>query len=306
MEKNMNENFKKLNNRVVDSLNDTDLEKLNYLLSKIKDPTLVSGVGGSSIVASFASKILLMKNMIITKCVEPRDLKYFKEFMNGYKNILACSYSGANFGVELAFNNNLRHYLLSSKENNEKGIISLNYVCKDPEKSFISLAATLIPCAILLSYYLDNDYQRIIDSTKEYDYNFDVNCDAFEIFTGFETLSASKYLESTMVEAGIGIPVIHNKYSYCHCRSTLSKTYNNIAIYFNLGTDLDKLLLSELTKYYKEVIVLDSKPTLLSEYNLLVKCMYLTKYIASQKEKDLSGVDYNPIVKKLYRFNKGV
>lgn len=95
MEKNMNENFKKLNNRVVDSLNDTDLEKLNYLLSKIKDPTLVSGVGGSSIVASFASKILLMKNMIITKCVEPRDLKYFKEFMNGYKNILACSYSGA-------------------------------------------------------------------------------------------------------------------------------------------------------------------------------------------------------------------
>lgn len=45
MEKNMNENFKKLNNRVVDSLNDTDLEKLNYLLSKIKDPTLVSGVG---------------------------------------------------------------------------------------------------------------------------------------------------------------------------------------------------------------------------------------------------------------------
>ena len=235
MEKNMNENFKKLNNRVVDSLNDTDLEKLNYLLSKIEDPTLVSGVGGSSIVASFASKILLMKNMIITKCVEPRDLKYFKEFMNGYKNILACSYSGANFGVELAFDNNLRHYLLSSKENNENGIISLNYICKDSEKSFISLAATLIPCAILLNYYLDNDYQRIIDSTKEYDYNFDVNCDAFEIFTGFETLSASKYLESTMVEAGIGIPVIHDKYSYCHGRSTLSKTYNNIAIYFNLG-----------------------------------------------------------------------
>ena len=299
MEKNMNENFKKLNNRVVDSLNDTDLEKLNYLLSKIKDPTLVSGVGGSSIVASFASKILLMKNLIITKCVEPRDLKYFKEFMNGYKNILACSYSGANFGVELAFDNNLRHYLLSSKENNEDGVISLNYICKDPEKSFISLAATLIPCAILLNYYLDNDYQRIIDSTKEYDYNF-------EIFTGFETLSASKYLESTMVEAGIGIPVIHDKYSYCHGRSTLSKNYNNIAIYFNLGTDLDKLLLSELTKYYKEVIVLDSKPALLSEYNLLVKCMYLTKYIASKKEKDLSGVDYNPIVKKLYRFKSSV
>ena len=48
------------------------------------------------------------------------------------------------------------------------------------KKSFISLAATLIPCAILLNYYLDNDYQRIIDSTKEYDYNFDVNCDVLK------------------------------------------------------------------------------------------------------------------------------
>lgn len=306
MEKNMKENFERLNNRVVDSLNDTDLEKLNYLLSKIEDPTLVSGVGGSSIVATFASKILLMKNLIITKCVEPRNLKYFKGFMNGYKNVLACSYSGANFGVELAFDNNLKHYLLSSKENNKSNITNLNYVCKDTEKSFISLAATLIPCAILLNYYLENDYQRIIDSTKEYDYNFDVNCDAFEIFTGFETSIASKYLESTMVEAGIGIPVIHDKYSYCHGRSTLSTTYNNIAIYFNLGTDLDKLLLSELHKYYKDVIVLDSELSLLAEYTLLIKCMYLTKYIATQKEKDLSGVDYNPIVKKLYRFKDGV
>lgn len=305
MEKNMNENFKKLNNRVVDSLNDTDLEKLNYLLSKIKDPTLVSGVGGSSIVASFASKILLMKNLIITKCVEPRDLKYFKEFMNGYKNILACSYSGANFGVELAFDNNLRHYLLSSKENNENGIISLNYVCKDPEKSFISLAATLIPCAILLNYYLDNDYQRIIDSTKEYDYNFDVNCDAFEIFTGFETLSASKYLESTMVEAGIGIPVIHDKYSYCHGRSTLGINYNSIAIYYNRNTKFDLMMLEELKKYYSIIITIDSKfkDQILDDFQMLIQSMYLTKYIAEKKLKDLSKVEYSPIVKKLYKYS---
>ena len=100
MEKNMNENFKKLNNRVVDSLNDTDLEKLNYLLSKIKDPTLVSGVGGSSIVASFASKILLMKNMIITKCVEPRDLKYFTEDYYSVEEITPCDMFSRTAHVE--------------------------------------------------------------------------------------------------------------------------------------------------------------------------------------------------------------
>ena len=30
--------------------------------------------------------------------------------------------------------------------------------------------------------------------------------------------------------------------------------------------------------------------------------MYLTKYIAESKKKDLSGVEYNQVVKKLYRF----
>lgn len=109
-----------------------------------------------------------------------------------------------------------------------------------------------------------------------------------------------------MVEAGIGVPVIYDKYSYCHGRSTLSTTSNSIAIYFNLNTELDKLLLNELPKYYKNVIVLNARCTPMSEYFLLVKCIYLTKYIAERKQKDLSGVDYSPIVKKIYYFNGSV
>ena len=53
-----------------------------------------------------------------------------------------------------------------------------------------------------------------------------------------------------MVESGIGLPIIHDKYSYCHGRSTLATTNNNIAIYFNLNTELDKLLINELPKYF--------------------------------------------------------
>lgn len=77
MEKNMNENFKKLNNRVVDSLNDTDLEKLNYLLSKIKDPTLVSGVGGSSIVASFGIENITYEEFDYNKMCRTKGFKIF-------------------------------------------------------------------------------------------------------------------------------------------------------------------------------------------------------------------------------------
>lgn len=301
MEKNMKENFEKIESRVFRSLYDTDLERVNYELLKITEPTLVSGVGGSSVVADYASKILNQKNKIITRSVEPRDFKYFS--MNGYKNVLVCSYSGNNYGVELAFLNNLKHYLLSSRKNEHDGIVNLTYNCTDKEHSFISLAATLIPCSILLNYYLNNDKERIIDKVETYNFKFDVNCDAYEIFTGLETSTASKFLESTMAESGIGLPIVHDKYSYCHGRSTISTSYNNIAIYFNLDTELDKLLISELSKYYKDVIILDTSNSVMSEYILLIKCMYLTKYIAEEKSKDLSDVEYNPIVKKLYKYD---
>ena len=304
MEKNMQENFKKLERRLIDTFNNTDLERINYELSKISDATLVSGVGGSSVVSEYATKILASKNNIITRNTEPRDFKYMN--INKYKNVLVCSYGGRNYGVELALLNDLKHYLLANKKSDREDVINLNYNNEDIEKSFISLGATLIPCSILLNYYLDNDKERIIDKLDSYKFNFDTTCDAYEIFSGLETSTASKYLESTMIESGIGIPIIHDKYDYCHGRSTISTVFNNIAIYFNGNTELDKLYLEELPKYYKDIIVMDYKNDFIEEFSLLLKCMYLTKYIAESKQKDLSGVDYNPIVKKIYKYNSNL
>ena len=299
MNKNMKENFEKLNSRIKYSLENSDLERINYELNKISTPTLVSGVGGSSVVSEYTSKILSNKNNIITKNIEPRDILYINEKL--YNNIISCSYSGNNYGVEISFLNNLKHYLLSYNKNDDNDIINLNYNIDEKEKSFISLSSTLIPCGILLNYYIDNK-DLIIENTKEYDFNFDTNCDAYEIFTGIESSTISKYLESTMIESGIGVPIIHDKYSYCHGRSTISTTMNNNAIYIKYDNELDKLLLEELPKYYKNVIVLDSNNNPLDEYILLVKSMYLTKYIAENKNKDLSNVEYNPITKKLYKY----
>ena len=300
MEKNMKVNFDYLKERVVDSLENTDLEFIRRELSKLDEPTLFSGVGGSSVVSEFGAKVINTKNGIVSINSEPRDFLYRNN--GAFRNVVACSYSGNNYGVELAFLNNLNHYLLASKPNEKEGIINLNYNCDDKEKSFISLAATLIPCSILLNYYLENNKERIIDLLDEYDFDFDTECDIYEIFSGYDTSTLSKYLESTMIEAGIGIPIIHDKYSYCHGRSTLSTVYNNNAIFFDSETELDKLLIDEIRKYYKEVIVIKNG-NLISEFVNLEKCMYLTKYIAESKQKDLSSVDYNPIVKKIYKYN---
>lgn len=301
MEKNGNYNFEKLIERVKDSFDDTDLDKLFYQLKGIQGHTLVSGVGGSSVISEMASKVLREKNHIITQNVEPRDFSYRN--LDGYSNVLSCSYSGNNYGVELSFLNDLKHYLLSSKRNEREDIHNLTYTCRNSEKSFISLGATLIPCSILLDYYLDGESSQVFEQLEKKEFSFDGKVPVFEIFSGLDTSTASKYLESTMVESGIGIPIVHDKYSYCHGRSTTCKNQSSVAIYFDTHTELDQLLLEEIPKYYQDVVVLDVPKGLVGDYSALVQSMYLTKHIGDQKGMDLSGVDYNPIVKKLYKYH---
>lgn len=304
MEKNMKVNFDFLKARVIDSLDNTDLEFIRNELSKLSEPTLFSGVGGSSVVSEFGAKVINTKNGIISVNSEPRDFLYQN---NGvFRNVVACSYSGNNYGVELAFLKGLRKYLLSNNSFDDSDVTYLKYgTTIDKERSFISLGATLIPISILMNYYLDGKNNPMLDCIGESSFNFDLESDVYEIFSGYDTSTASKYLESTMVESGIGIPIVHDKYSYCHGRSTLGINYNGIAIYYNRNTEFDLMMLEELKKYYSMIITIDSKfkDQILDDFQMLIQSMYLTKYIAEKKLKDLSKVEYSPIVKKLYKYS---
>lgn len=300
----MQVNFEFLKERVVDSLDNTDLGYIRNELSKLDKPTLFSGVGGSSVVSEFGAKVINAKNGIVTVNSEPRDFLYRNN--SAFKNVIACSYSGNNYGVELSFLKELRKYLLSNNSFNDNDITYLKYnTTIDKERSFISLGATLIPVSILMNYYLDGKNSLMLDCIKEAPFNFELASDIYEIFSGYDTSTASKYLESTMVESGIGIPIVHDKYSYCHGRSTFGINYNGIAVYYNRNTEFDRMLLEELKYYYGTIITIDSKfeDQILDDYQMLIESMYLTKYIAAEKSKDLSKIEYSPIVKKLYRYS---
>ena len=303
MEKNMKINFDFLKERVVDSLDNTDLEFIRNELSKLKEPTLFSGVGGSSVVSEFGAKVINTKNGIVSVNSEPRDFLYRNN--GAFKNVVACSYSGNNYGVELTFLKGLRKYLLSSNSFDDNDVTYLKYnTTIDKEKSFISLGATLIPVSILMDYYLNGQNSLMLDCIEELPFNFDLESDVYEIFSGYDTSTASKYLESTMVESGIGIPVVHDKYSYCHGRSTLGINYNAVAIYYNRNTEFDKMMLEELKQYYSRIVTIDSKfeDQILDDYQMLIQSIHLTKYIAEKKNIDLSDVKYCQIVKKLYKY----
>ena len=304
MEKNMKTNFKFLKERVVDSLDNTDLEFIRNKLSKLNEPTLFSGVGGSSVVSEFGTKVINAKNGIVSVNSEPRDFLYRNN--GAFRNVIACSYSGNNYGVELSFLKELRKYLLSNNSFDDNDVTYLKYnTTIDKERSFISLGATLVPVSILMNYYLNGKNSPILDSIEETSFDFDLGSDFYEIFSGYDTSTASKYLESTMVESGIGIPIVHDKYAYCHGRSTFGINYSGNIIYFNRNTEFDKMMLEELKQYYSRIVTIDSKfeDQILDDYQMLIQSMYLTKYIAEKKAKDLSKVEYSPIVKKLYKYN---
>ena len=304
MEKNMETNFKFLKERVVDSLDNTDLEFIRNELSKLSEPTLFSGVGGSSVVSEFGSKVINAKNGIISVNSEPRDFLYRNN--TAFRNVVACSYSGNNYGVELSFLKNLRKYLLSNNSFDDRDVTYLKYSTTiDKERSFISLGATLIPVSILMDYYLNGKNDIMLDCIEESPFDFDLGSDVYEIFSGYDTSTASKYLESTMVESGIGVPIVHDKYSYCHGRSTFGINYNGMVIYYNRNTEFDRMILEELKQYYSRIITIDSKfeDQILDDYQMLIQSIYLTKHLAEKKSKDLSRVDYSPIVKKLYKYN---
>lgn len=306
-QKNMQINFEFLKDRIVDSLSYTDLDYINNELSKLNEPTLFSGVGGSNVVSEFGSKVINIKNNIVSINSEPRNFLYQNNIP--FKNVIACSYSGNNYGIELSFRNSLKKYLLSNNSFNDDNVTYLKYNTNIPkENSFISLGATLIPVSILLSYYLNKDNNLILDCIEELPFNFNPTSNIYEIFSGYDTSTASKYLESTMVESGIGIPVVHDKYSYCHGRSTLGYNYNATAIYYNRNTEFDKMMLEELKKYYNLIITIDSKfkDQILDDYQMLIQSMYLSKYIAEKNLIDLSKINYSPIVKKLYKYNKQI
>lgn len=303
MEKNMKINFEYLKRRVEDALEKTDLEFIRSELLKIKDASIVSGVGGSSVVSEFGSKVLNQKNSIISINCEPRDFLY--QGVSGFKNVISCSYSGNNYGVDLSFDNDLKKYLLSNNPSSSEDVVNLQYQTTiDKERSFISLGATLIPVSILMDYYLEGEDNKLLDLILEKDFSFEPS-HVYEIFSGYDTRTADKYLESTLVESGIGIPIVHDKYSYCHGRSTLSTVQQSNAIYFNRGTEFDKMMVEELKQYYQDVIVIESKSRdqVIDDFQMLVQAMYLTKYLAENQSKDLSKVEYSSVNKKLYKYS---
>ena len=162
-----------------------------------------------------------------------------------------------------------------------------------------------MPMSIMLAYYNDNDIsiiKEILQTAREYQIDIDK---VYEILTGYDTSTASIYLDSTLSEAGLASPVVHDKYSFCHGRTTLSYHHDHSLIHLNRNTELDNLYQDEMPQYYNGVITLERKfdDPIIDDFYLTYQAMLLSKAMAESKGRDLSRMVYSPVVKKLYRYS---
>ncbi len=296
-------NLKELKSVIINSTD--SLDEITDSLKKITEPTVFLGTGGSRVVAEYAALVLKVKNKINTRCLDPRDLRYVD--LTSYPNLFIVSSSGANFGVKSSFCQDKNIYLFSKRKSKIKQEELLHYEMPHIH-SFISLETTIIPMSILLKYYLGDKFGIILNelfSLIDESITFPFKGDLVNIFTGADTFITSTFLETSLIESGLKIPVIHEKYSYCHGRSTLNKTRESSAIYLRyFESDLDKTIIKVLSR--KSVpLVLASKfsDPLIDEFYLTLQCMYLLNNVAAIEGLDLANIKYDvEAVRELYHF----
>lgn len=289
--------------RILDALNLSDLDYIFEELANIKGPTIVTGVGGSSVVGEFLAKVLNKKNHIIAEFKFPRDLLFTD--LSGYENVISISYSGRNIGVDASFKNDLKKYLLSGSK--REGVINLQYCVEDEEYSFVSMAGTMIPLSIIMMYYCrDLDLIKDILAIRK-EFNIDSSI-IYEVLTSEKSKGACAMLESSLVEGSLGALVIHEKYNYCHGR-TLFNHFNpglSTLIYMEDDSALDKLFKENLFSTYKNVITIDKEyeDDVIDDYYKTFMCMLLCIQLSEKQGKDMS-IKYPPDVSELMYGYKG-
>lgn len=282
----MNYCFETMNSKINEAINNTDLKSMFSILESIEGPTLVCGVGGSSIVANFLAKVLREKNHTIATFVYPRDLKYMD--LSGYQNIISVSYSGNNIGVDAMFETNLNKYLFTG---NPKGNLNNIVYNMSSELSYVSINATMVPLSLLLLYYKDD--KELLESILSKDTHYISNNNQYEVLSGYDSLTAGFMLESSITEAGFGTCVVHDKYNYCHGRINITRNCDADMIVFNNNSELDQLLIRQLEHYYKNIIVFDKEydDVVINDYYWTLMSLKLIRNIAEEKNIDISDMN---------------
>lgn len=291
-----------LENKVRESLKYADLNGIFRELTDIKDPSITLGVGGSKVCSLYLEKVLERKNGVIVRDIDIDE--FFENNYNSYKNMLVVSYSGKNHGVKSLMKvDGFKKYLLTSRRSKIKDEILLRYENDERIKSFISIEDMFIPLAIILSYHLGTAIlpSRLFEMES---FNF-IFKDRVDIIFDYESRTAAKFLEVSLVESGVAHVTLHTKYSLCHGRSNTISSFDSLVVYFSSrDSDIDRMFENNLPKITNNMVLLKSmeKDKIVGDFSLTWKVLCLINYISKEFGKEFVSVKYNKIIPTIYNF----
>lgn len=329
--KRINININSLEKRVLNSIKNNNVDKLEKKINEIKNSAIFIGSGGSYAAACFSARLINDLTGITTLTLYPRDLL----FRNNSKleNLFLFSYSGTTADLIVATENiekdkinlitkgNVQTILEKTKYEKNNIFSYDNGLCTGKERGFLSFEGALAPASMFLWLILHENTELFIKECFEYwnnyfDKYFNENKkilkeilkpnNVINIFTGDYVTSAAIDLESKIIESGVYNIITHEKKNFSHGRFiNFEHQQNDCNIYFKeSNTTKYEIKLLNYLNTDKLIIVESKRNGILAEYDLLVASQYLTYYISKLIDIDLSKPDYSEDSMKLY-FHKG-
>ena len=294
----MKDCFNTMEEKAADAIGRNDLTEIFTGLDQIKGPVLVTGVGGSAVVAVFLAKILREKNHVLASYCSPRDLLYMD--LSCYEDILSVSYSGNNIGVDAALTTGKNCYLFTGHP--REGFRNIVYQMQQ-EISYVSINATIVPMSLLFLYYCQDE--KLLFDILGKEIKDSCTNDQYEVLSGYESSTAAAIFESSIIESGIGNCVVHDKYSYCHGRLNITRNTHSDLIFYRNHSPLDKMLQENLKHHYNRIITLDCKyeDPIINDFYLTLLSLKLVRNIATEKNIDISNMKEFEDNDVFYRFN---
>ncbi len=297
----MNENFAMLEKRLLDILDSTDIESVNAMFAEITEPTIIIGSGGSSVACQFLANLIAQKNENIVVSKLPDEVLHMN--VRPYRNVVAVSYSGANWGVKNALDyakeSGLKTIMLTASETAQTDEIIHYGHTEKSEDSFISFAGTMAPMVVGLAYYLgDKEKAKIvIQNMFEKIESQEITAqdgNIFEIIGKEAYPAAAAFVESALSESSIGVPVTSGKYDECHGRSTsvLRQEDRQIIYFMDKESELDQMWHERLGTAgvgdRVTDVTADYNDTVVNDFYLTLYMAHWVKDLATQKGVDLS------------------
>lgn len=301
-------NFEKLEKRILDAKYD---EESKDMVNNLVNKTLIVCTGGSKVVGNYLKLCLENKNIIAT-VIEPRDYFYMDSVMS-YKNLVIISNSMKSNGLLNILESFWGEKYIITGSDKEFYANNIRYEIEDKEKSFISLANTLVPMKLILESSVHENSNSLIKEmllnarklVQNINYNF-VEDSIIQVMTGYDTTASCSALESSLVETGASSVTIHDKGSFCHGRSNLIFRYKHSPIVFlgSVKCEFNNVLKEALCEYNVldfSNVMYDNK--LIEEFYKVICMYYLSLKVCLDKSIDMTMPDYDQkLVKKLYNY----